>query len=55
MNAEILLLKTFRIPKKHLEYIHNKNPKSGVWLRNVVKRAIEAELHMQKTAELKLY
>ena len=49
MNAEILLLKTFRMPKEHLEFIRTKR-KSGQWLRSAVARAIEAEQQMQKTA-----
>ena len=49
MKEQVLVLKSFRISKAALEFIHKK-PKSGAWLRNAVARAIEAELQMQKTA-----
>ena len=49
MKEEILVLKSFRISRADLQYVHTKR-KSGAWLRNAIACAIEAELQQQKTA-----
>ena len=49
MKEEILVLKSFRISRSDLQYVHTKR-KSGAWLRAAISRAIEVELQMQEAA-----